>query len=67
LEVWLGKDHDLATLRSLIVDGDDRFGDAKSPTPWRSRLRAEPQGFQSVRDPLVARSIEAGRESRSSA
>jgi CHAD domain-containing protein len=32
LEAWLGKDHDLAALRRLIVDGDDGFGDAKSRT-----------------------------------
>lgn len=32
LEEWLGKDHDLATLRSIVLDGDERFGDARTRT-----------------------------------
>ena len=32
LEQWLGKDHDLATLRSIVLDGDDRYGDAHART-----------------------------------
>jgi len=32
LEQWLGKDHDLATLRSIVLDGDDRYGDARTRT-----------------------------------
>ncbi len=30
MEQWLGKDHDLATLRAILLDGDDRYGDART-------------------------------------
>jgi CHAD domain-containing protein len=32
LEQCLGKDHDLATLCSIVLDGDDRYGDARTRT-----------------------------------
>ena len=32
LERWLGMDHDLAMLRAIVIDGDDRFGDARART-----------------------------------
>jgi CHAD domain-containing protein len=32
LEGWLGEDHDLATLRSIVLEGDDRYGDARTRT-----------------------------------
>ncbi|HZS59235.1 MAG TPA: CHAD domain-containing protein [Gemmatimonadaceae bacterium] len=32
LETWLGKEHDLATLNSIVIEGDDRFGDARART-----------------------------------
>ena len=32
LEQCLGDDHDLATLRAILLDGDDRYGDARTRT-----------------------------------
>ena len=32
MEAWLGMEHDLVTLRSILLDGDDRFGDARART-----------------------------------
>jgi len=32
LEAWLGEEHDLALLRSTLIDGDDHFGSSRTRT-----------------------------------